>query len=362
MRVRAAALVFAASLGCAAPSARALDIVLTNDDGFESSLTYAVYQRLAAAGHRVLIAAPVVDQSGRGGSADFLRPIAPLAAASRAGCARPGAPGVGDLALGDSAVDTTTCPADARVMWVAGTPVASALYGIDVAARAVFGRRADLVISGPNFGNNTGLVNNASGTFNAALIAINRGVPAIAVSVASPGRYRSLKDLKSEDPEFEIAALVVRLVAMLEQPRCRRAGPLLPVGVGLNVNVPAFAAGTATALPVRLSHVGTAPSATPVFSTDLCADPFASNALGEACAGDPKPMLAGVTLVPYGTTVPGELSSIPDTEPLSEQNVVAARAISISVIGGNHDGAEPGDAAARRKLHATLECAIRRRG
>ena len=94
----------------------ALDIVLTNDDGFESALTYAVYQRLNAAGHRVIISASTADQSGRGGPVDFLRPVLPLAAPSRGGCALSrGAPGVGNLALGGAFVSgrlprlTRTC-------------------------------------------------------------------------------------------------------------------------------------------------------------------------------------------------------------------------------------------------------------
>jgi hypothetical protein len=41
---RAAGAVFTAAALVTTPGASALDIVLTNDDGFESALTYAVYQ------------------------------------------------------------------------------------------------------------------------------------------------------------------------------------------------------------------------------------------------------------------------------------------------------------------------------
>ncbi len=350
------ATILAAAAAFAAPPAFALDVVLTNDDGFESSTTYALYQRLVAAGHRVLISASVADQSGRGGSVDFLRPVLPLSAPSRAGCAKAGAPGVGNLGLGASFVDTANCPSDANVFWVAGTPVASALHGIDVAAAAVFGKPADLVISGPNFGNNTGLVNNASGTVNAALVALNRGIPAIAVS-GPDSTYRSFKDLKDGDKEYEIADVVVRLVAALDGHPSRRAhdAPLLPAGLGLNVNLPPFERGAGAALSFRLSRVGTAASVTPVFSADLCADPLAGALLGATCRATPRPKLAGVSVVPYGAPIPPGLASLPDTDPRSEQNVIAGGAVAISVIEGNHDAPRGQAESAVRALRPLLE-------
>jgi 5'-nucleotidase len=139
--------------------AHALHIVLTNDDGFEASTTHALYQALKARGDSVIIASETEDNSGKGGAADFFAPIGPLRKDSRAGTVKAGAPGVGTL------------PGDADVFYVAGTPVAAALYGIDIAAPRKWAVRPDLVISGPNYGNNTGLVNNSSGTVNAALIA-----------------------------------------------------------------------------------------------------------------------------------------------------------------------------------------------
>lgn len=232
---RTAGIVFTAAALMNAPGVSALDIVLTNDDGFESALTYAVYQRLQVAGHRVLISGATADQSGRGGSLDFLRPIGPLTAPTRGGCvvppASPPTPGVGNLGVGAPLV-AADCPADPNVFWVSGTPVASALHGIDVAAQARFGKQADLVISGPSFGNKTGLINDSSGTINAALIAINRGIPAIAVSAADPTTYRSLRT-GLQPIDFEIADVVVRLVTAVDPgvARHRRAGSLLPTGL-----------------------------------------------------------------------------------------------------------------------------------
>lgn len=323
-------------------SSAALDIVLTNDDGFESALTYAVYQGLQAAGHRVLISASTADQSGRGGSVDFLRPIAPLTTPTRGGCLVPSAtqslPGVGSLDSVDSALRDPGCPADPNLFWVSGTPVASSLFGIDVAAQSRFGKRPDLVISGPNFGNNTGLINNSSGTVNAALIAINRGIPAIAVSVADPTTYRSFRT-GMQPVDSEIASIVVRLVGELEDDaeHRRSASSLLPTGIGLNVNVPKFAVGSVASLPFRLSEVGTAASVTPIFLTDLCADATTKAVLGAVCASATPPKLAGVSIVPNGAAFPAGLSSVNDRDPGSEQNVVNAGAIAVSVIEGNHE-------------------------
>lgn len=333
----------------------ALDIVLTNDDGFESALTYAVYQRLNAAGHRVIISASTADQSGRGGSVDFLRPVLPLTAPSRGGCALSGAPGVGNLALGGAFV-SGSCPVDPNVFWVAGTPVASSLYGIDVAAMARWGKQADLVVSGPNFGNNTGLVNNSSGTVNAALIAVNRGIPAIAVSAADPTTYRSFQSpLASTD--FELADIVVRVVETLEHSAARRSNrgnALLPQGVGLNVNVPKFQPGSGASLPFRLSEVGVATSAMPYFSADLCADPVAKQLLGPTCAGANPPKLAGVSVAVNGAPLPVGLTSIIDADPRSEQNVVNAGAIAISVIEGNHEAPRQAEKSVAKGLRALV--------
>ena len=124
--------------------AHALNIVIGNDDGCEASAVHALYQRLSAAGHQVIVSAPMLDQSGQGGALAFLRPVTPLAAPSRGGNLPKGTPGVATLAgVPDLAYGS-------RVFCVNSTPVAAVLHGLDVAAAAVFGAPADLVISGVN--------------------------------------------------------------------------------------------------------------------------------------------------------------------------------------------------------------------
>lgn len=213
----------------AATEARALDILLTNDDGFESAQIRALYAMLEDRGHSVVISAPTQNNSGTGGAMGFLHPVGPLTRATRGGTVAAGAPGVG------------TDPADPDIHYVDGSPVMSLLYGLDVIAFGKWGRQPDLVVSGPNEGNNQGLINPSSGTFNNALYAINRGIPAIAVSSGETAQKNGLPGDK-EAIEFRIAGLVVDLIDRIERNRggARSKGALLPPGTGLNVNVPKF--------------------------------------------------------------------------------------------------------------------------
>jgi 5'-nucleotidase len=320
--------------------AHALDIVLTNDDGCESSATHALHQRLLAAGHRVVMSASVADQSGQGGALGFLRPITPLAAPSRGGNLPAGTPGLTTLGSAGG------LPYGGQVWCVNATPVAATLAGIDVAAQAAFGKAADLVISGPNYGNNTGLVNNHSGTVNAALVALNRGIPAVAVSAASPSSYRAFNALAPADLEYENADLVVTLVARLVDARARLGGAVLPRGTALNVNLPRYAAGGSAALVWDWSRVGLAASAVPYFVTDLSTSTVAAG-FG----------LAGVKLPGISVKVPGVpdpatagLSFIEDTRASSEQNSVQAGRIAVSVIEGNHQAGDAAVALVRERL------------
>lgn len=314
--------------------AKALDIVLTNDDGTESALTQALAVTLRSAGHRVIVSAPAQDQSGSGGSLNFLRPITPLTAASRGGGIPSGAPGIGSL------------PNDPQSFYVNSTPVASCLYGIDIAAPRAFAKLPDLVISGPNYGNNTGLINNSSGTVNAALIAMNRGIPAIAVSVESPSNYRPSSQLRNGDIDFEIAEIVVNLVDTLEQRRTVGVNGLLPPGIGLNVNIPTFTAGRGKNLPIRFSQVGLAAIVTPYFTENLSQDPIAQQ-FGVNVAAP------GVTLALPGG-LPQGLSGLSDTDPTSEQNLVRTGAVAISVIEGTHQAPQQTRSVVLQKLDSLV--------
>jgi 5'-nucleotidase len=313
--------------GClAAAQAGALNILITNDDGVESSTIHALYQVLKADGYHVIIASETLDNSGKGGAVDFFRPLGPLKQDSRAGAIKAGAPGVGKL------------PGFDDVYYVDGTPVAATVFGIDIAAVKTWGKAPDLIISGPNYGNNTGLINNSSGTVNAALIGINRGVASIAVSSADPITYKSYDKLAQGDPEYEIAQVMSGIVKTLDEKRLTPNARLLPVGTALNINFPKFAPGTAKQLHIELGQEGFASQAMPVFTEDLSKDKTAVK------FGLTEPALPGVVVEPVTS----------DTDPKSEQNIVNRGEIAISVLKGNHADDEAHTKVVRKLLKDVL--------
>src|SRR5690606_2307450 len=202
-------------LACASPAA-ALDILLTNDDGYDHPNIRALYRHLVEAGHNVHVAAPWKEQSGRGGAFLFGRettagqdddPAYPnshyLKTTDRQQCVSP------------------ACAGSLVELDISATPVMSVLYGLKKVLP-----NPDLVISGPNVGDNIGYINHHSGTHNAAVAALNSGVPSIAVSA-----------FYLETDSEPVAQLTTGLVRALEQSR-QPGQPLLPAGIGLNVNIP----------------------------------------------------------------------------------------------------------------------------
>jgi 5'-nucleotidase len=321
------ALALSALAVAAAPSS-ALEILLCNDDGFTSANTHALYERLKDAGHDVIVSAPADNQSGRGGFVSFLQPIPPVpesyvdmytmkTVVPRIIKVYPdlaGAPGVGDD------------PDNADFSYVWGSPVMACLYGIDVKAPARFGGRPDLVISGPNEGSNTGHINVSSGTVNNVYYAINRRLPAIAVSdsVSTSVEYTALTP---ESRAYEVADIVVRLVGALADNAGTTGSRLLPKGAGLNVNIPGFAAGAGADLPFVFTRMGTATTYSPAFYEDLGDSTFGA-ALG--LAGK-----TGISVVSAGTELPGGTRIPVDSRDDSEGNVVASGAgVSVTVIEG----------------------------
>lgn len=289
----------------------ALNIVISNDDGFETANIHALYQRLKAAGHDVVLSGPTQNNSGKGGAMSFLAPVTPLTKDTRFATVKAGAAGAG------------VSPSDADVFYVDGTPVMAMLYGLDVVAAKRWGKQPDLVVSGPNEGANLGAINNSSGTFNNALYAINRGVPAIAVSYSGTEGH-SYTTLTDGAVEYRVADLVVQLVNQLDAQK-GADGRLLPPGVGLNVNIPVLADGVTPAF--KFSRLGVATDYQPVFYESLSNSPVA---LGYG-AGVPFP---GISFVNNMITPPAGVVVPNDTATSSERNVVAAGAVAVSVIEG----------------------------
>ncbi len=300
-------------------SAFALNILLCNDDGVTAANVRALKQQLVAAGHSAIVASPIDNQSGTGGYIRFLQPIPPLTGNER---------GAKALQLPAGSAGVGTEPSDADAHYVNGTPAMACLYGIDVLASKRLGTAPDLVISGPNEGNNTGHINNSSGTFNAMLYAVNRGLPAIAVCDAATAQVTWSPSLPASSRAYEVAAVVVRLLeAMPPQGRHLRE-PVLPEGLGLNVNVPNFAAGAGVSLPWRITHVGFATAYVPAFYERLSDSPLAV-ALG---VNYPVP---GISLATAGTVLPSGLVIPTDTSSSSEGNAVATgMAVTVSPVQG----------------------------
>jgi 5'-nucleotidase len=313
--------------------APALDIVLTNDDGFETANVRALYQRLKAAGHDVVISAPTNNQSGSGGRLEYQRTMAPLTRPSRYGGAETGAPGVG------------TDNQDGDIHYVDGTPVTALLFGVDVVAARRWGRPPDLVISGPNEGGNTGPPIISSGTVSCALYAINRGLPAIAVSDA-PWDKVAWTRLAPDSRAWAVADLVVRLVAALEAGR-RPGKPLLPRGAGLNVNVPDLPPAQLADAEFRLTHIGGATDYWPMFFEKLDESALARR-LGQ---GSPLPGLSSAIpgeQLPPGVVIPA------DDDPRAESNAVRAGFIAVSVMQGVPEAPRSQQKAVRQQLRALI--------
>lgn len=123
-------------------------ILLTNDDGYQAPGITALYEALVAANHDVTLVAPATQQSGASASIT--------------------SSGVKLIKHTDTIYSVTGRPADA----------------VRIGLSEVMGdKKPDLVISGANFGQNSGRDVMVSGTVGAAATAHAFGYPAIAISV-----------------------------------------------------------------------------------------------------------------------------------------------------------------------------------
>jgi len=236
-------------------TASARNIVLTNDDGLTSNVK-ALYEALKAQGHDVIVSVPCSNQSGMGAAIRFMRPLGALDSGCRNGAGKTGDPGAGPMTRDGFQRD---------YFYVDGTPVMALLYGVDIVAAERWGRVPDLVLSGPNEGQNVGHIVVTSGTVSNAQYAANRGIPAIALSAG----YDTTGDTRLTNPKsVEVANLAVRLVDALVE----RAGKdaLLPAGVALNINFPDELHGAKW----KLARIGTYDSYKVRFVPDLGNSPL----------------------------------------------------------------------------------------
>jgi 5'/3'-nucleotidase SurE len=95
----------------------------------------------------------------------------------------------------------------------------------------------DIVIAGTNQGFNLALAFLASGTYAAAEYGVLQGIPGIAFSSGNKA-IRPYTDIQGEQDQANIyAEMIMDLVLHLQSNRTERE-PLLPRGIGLNVNFP----------------------------------------------------------------------------------------------------------------------------
>ncbi|KAI3405849.1 hypothetical protein KGF56_001456 [Candida oxycetoniae] len=206
------------------------NILLTNDDGWQSTNIRATYYKLKDAGHNVFLVAPVSQRSGYGGKFDI--PTSPTleGKGGEFGYPGPGAPSFGHEADDD------------HIWYFNGTPASSIAFALQYVLPEKFNNVSiDLVVSGPNEGLNMspGMFT-LSGTIGATYNAIYRNLPAIAFS-GSNGNNSFFKDSLDLDDTKEPATIYAIKVTELVNELFKTQGVnprVLPIGVGLNVNFP----------------------------------------------------------------------------------------------------------------------------
>jgi 5'/3'-nucleotidase SurE len=238
IRCNAASVALAATLALPLP-ATAMDILITNDDGYTADGINILFNELVAAGHNVTMVAPKTNQSGKG------------------------------MAFNSEVFFPVEVVNFAPNQWyVDGTPVDCLQAGLDA---ILVNNPPDIVVSGINFGENVGPISSQSGTVGAAQKALQRGVPAIAVS-AQRDNSNSNNTINAMDDaaQFVIQVIDELIYAASERPAWCDSYPNtpfcqteigsieLPEGVGLNINHPPVeAANTAGVVFTRISNYTT---------------------------------------------------------------------------------------------------------
>ena len=187
------------------PTATPLNILLTNDDGFDAEGIEVLLAALTEAGHQVTLVAPLQQQSGQGTRLDVDKFFQPLT--------------IQEFAPNQFSVEARP----RTVTWA----------GLDALLEET---PPDLILSGINEGENIGVGGAvSSGTVSAAVTGLLRGVPAIALSA---GIDLSEEEAASTSEAYQIGAdFIVETIAQLQATQ-GEADSILPSGIGLSVNIP----------------------------------------------------------------------------------------------------------------------------
>lgn len=186
--------------------AHSLNILLTNDDGYDHPWIRAVQNSLSAAGHEVTLIAPATNQSGKAAG----------------------------LTLSGVEIDNP----EPGIYAVPATPATAVRLGVD----RIMDQRPDLVVSGINDAANIGVLSSFSGTVGATIAALHmvgESIPAIAISGNPIDGDADPRSAANVAHAREIADFLSRLIARLEE-KAGEHGGLLPSGIALNINYPAL--------------------------------------------------------------------------------------------------------------------------
>lgn len=152
-------------------------ILLTNDDGYEAKGIQALYDKLVARGHDVIMVAPKNNMSGQSFKINMGPVLKGPATVSYRMTAK-----IGEISP--------------YKYWIDGTPVDCVVIGIEYYSKKL-GFKPDLIVSGINDGENRDIIVLTSGTCGAAYFAaIQYQIPSIAFSLAT---YEDDLELKFDD-------------------------------------------------------------------------------------------------------------------------------------------------------------------
>jgi len=209
--------------------ANALNIVLTNDDGYQTVLLNTLVNKLKENNHSVIVSTPCGHQSGAAGS---IRPYMTQIPVKKL---QYGESGILEITEDDATygTDDYVCVGDTDETksfkdFKSGTPVMASLNGISM-GDAKWGRGNYIVLSGPNEGRNVGSMIFHSGTLGATHVSLHQNIVTIALSAAT----------EDEDTTYAgfVADKTIKLLDTLLASQ-KDSEPLLPNKLGLNVNFP----------------------------------------------------------------------------------------------------------------------------
>ncbi|MCJ1458130.1 hypothetical protein MMC28_008501 [Mycoblastus sanguinarius] len=222
----------------------AVNVVLSNDDGWAEINIRQFYDALTNSGLSVIISAPAENESGTGSS--DATPT-PLTEPCEYNSCPSGSPATGY---------NSSMP---RFNYVNSYPVTSMRYGIQTLSPEFFGGAPDIAVAGFNVGANLGTTVLISGTVGAATEATKEGIPGIAFSGTTGSQTGYTSPLSLYETVY--ADLSTNVTNTL----IASGKPYLPENMWLNVNFPAVSSSSCSSLSdfrFVLSRINTATSET----------------------------------------------------------------------------------------------------